>query len=100
MLNSDIDPIGDRHDAQELLLLFSMLEICVLFFVLFFPNYMSTQSIPPGGPTAAEAAVALTVRAPPQAPRRAAPHIYKRMVYIYIYIYLHVKNIYICVLVT
>ena len=51
-------PIGDQNDARELLLLFSMSGLCLLFSFLFFPICIPIQSTPPPllppGPTAAE----------------------------------------------
>ena len=57
VLSSHLDPIGDRNDVRELLLLFSMLGLCLL------PSLSSSQIIsppnlsppPPPGPTAAAA---------------------------------------------
>ena len=52
VLNFDLDPTGNRTDVRELLLLFSIWRLCLLFFFFSFPIYVPNQFIPLG-PTVA-----------------------------------------------
>ena len=46
-LSSPLDPIGDQNDVRELLSLFIILGLCLLFVLFFFSIYIPTQPLLP-----------------------------------------------------